>query len=287
MHIMKTAGFTTARHLANALPDASIWGLSPNDAVWFSRVYRYINPRPLARCSPAELASFSMFCGHFPFAARELMGERVEVATVVRKPVDRVVSFLKHCQREHPEHLDRPLEEIYEDEWFASRFTRNHVTKLFAMSTDEMLANAPIAGWRPSQLELLARYREDESSLTDADLGVVFRNLAPGGRARDMYELIGAPNTALVEVDDSRLADAIDRLQHVTVLGLYEQYAAFVGALNQRLATSMRSDVAVNVGAAGEASAALRRRIAADNQADIELYQAAVRTCAARGLGSG
>jgi hypothetical protein len=126
LHVMKSAGSTIGRQLANAFPPEEAWGFTPNDEDWFTRVNTYINPRLLASTPATERHRYSLVCGHFPFCVTELLEPSATTSLVLREPVDRVLSMLQHCQREHPEHRGLSLEAIYEDEWFAPRFFVNH-----------------------------------------------------------------------------------------------------------------------------------------------------------------
>jgi hypothetical protein len=83
---------------------------------------------------PERRASIRVFTGHFPFAVTEMMGIDFVRLTILRDPVERTVSYLKHCKRYHEGHRDLPLEEIYEDPFFYPCFIHNHQAKLFSMT---------------------------------------------------------------------------------------------------------------------------------------------------------
>jgi hypothetical protein len=59
--------------------------------------------------------------------------------TILRDPVARTVSFLKHCRRNHEQHRGLSLEEIYDDPWQFPTRIHNYQAKLFAMTTDDKL----------------------------------------------------------------------------------------------------------------------------------------------------
>ena len=58
---------------------------------------------------------------------------------MLRDPVDRTVSYLKHCKRWHAQHQDLSLDEIYDDYFHFKCFIENHQTKIFSMTTDDKL----------------------------------------------------------------------------------------------------------------------------------------------------
>ena len=58
---------------------------------------------------------------------------------MLRDPVDRTISYLKHCKRFHPQHRDLALEEIYEDGFVFPTLIRDHQVKIFAMTATDRL----------------------------------------------------------------------------------------------------------------------------------------------------
>lgn len=78
----------------------------------------------------------------------------------------------------------------------------------------------------------------------------------------------------IIEIDDRRLALAKENLEAIDVLGLTESYGDFLDQLRSRFGWTIEPDIATNVSTdSWEPSPALRRRIVADNQADIEFYE--------------
>ena len=77
-----------------------------------------------------------------------------------------------------------------------------------------------------------------------------------------------------IEVDDARLALARRNLEHVDVIGLTEHYSDFLETLRTRFGWQLSEQARLNAaGGPPEEPGALRRRIAADNAIDIELYE--------------
>jgi hypothetical protein len=282
LHIMKTAGFTTTRQLGNAFPPEAAWGFTPNDEDWFTRVNTYINPRLLANTPREDRARYSLFCGHFPFAVTELLEPDTVTITVVREPISRVISHLQHCQRTHVEHHGLRLDEIYEDPWFAPRFFHDHMVKMLAMPLQDALAHPEVDGWDKADMELLNRWRDDERLVSREDRRWLFRSLYENAPARIMYELMGAPNTGGVTVDDATTTRAVSNLERLDIVGVHDRYADFTAEVSSRLSIPMRADIAVNVGGEVHISNWLRRRIAEDNTADQALYEAAQRLAGQR-----
>jgi hypothetical protein len=78
--------------------------------------------------------------GHFPVCTIELLDADFTTLTVLREPVERTLSYLRHHRRLTPDDKDTPLEEIYEDPFRYHGLLHNHMVKMFGMSADEMTA---------------------------------------------------------------------------------------------------------------------------------------------------
>ena len=78
--------------------------------------------------------------GHFPIRTTELLGDPFITMTLLRDPVERTMSFLRHYRKLALEDGDRPLEAIYEDPIRFHGLIHNHMTKMFSLSPDEMMA---------------------------------------------------------------------------------------------------------------------------------------------------
>jgi len=76
-----------------------------------------------------------------------------------------------------------------------------------------------------------------------------------------------------IEVDDGRLALAQANLAEIDELGLLERYGEFAAGVSERFGWPSKPWTQRRVGGDGDASRALRRRIVADNAADIEFYE--------------
>jgi hypothetical protein len=282
VHIMKTAGATLATQMWTHFDVGRMYGYGATEIDFLTSTYLYVNPRPMAFLPRERIEGMQLFGGHFPYAAIELMGDDVRTITVLRDPVDRVLSFLKHAQRFHDEHRDLPLEQIYEDEWYFTRFLDNHEVKMLSMTSTEMLGHAPedgwaAQGWSPDEQALLARWRETPEAL-EPDERLRFHELAVDNlsTARGIYRLLGAPNTITVEIDDARLRRAIGTLRQIDVVGVLADYDAFMRRLSHRVGFELDSTVRRNASADDEpVPTTLRRRIADDLGPSLELYAAA------------
>lgn len=136
MHIMKTAGTSFARHIEpNFRPDEVY--PTPGGA---RRREQYWQVAELEALSAEQRSEIRIYHGHLPFVVRDMVGADVTL-TILREPVDRTVSHLRHCQRHFEQHRGKGLEEIYEDPWHHPTLFRDYQVKQFAFTP----ADAPKA----------------------------------------------------------------------------------------------------------------------------------------------
>jgi hypothetical protein len=76
--------------------------------------------------------------GHFPLCVTELLDCDFTTFTVLRDPVERTLSYLRHHRRTTPADRDKPLEQIYEEPGNFKHFIDNHMVKMLSMGADEM-----------------------------------------------------------------------------------------------------------------------------------------------------
>jgi hypothetical protein len=173
---------------------------------------------------PLRRDRIAVVAGHFPLRTTEMLGDPFTTMTLVREPVDRILSSLRHHRAYTPADRDRPLEELYEDPIRFHGMLHNHLVKMFSLSPDEI-------------------------RLGDGMMAHV-RAFTP-----------------------ARLDDAKQRLAGVDVLGLHDRVDEMCGVLTERFGWRLGEDVHANTTEPVEVSASFRRRIAADNADDAELYE--------------
>lgn len=240
---MKTAGTTLALDLhGDFAPEVVYPGAldrsSPDD------VEPYISVAHVLRAAAAR-PDLRLFTGHFAACVCDLMPTRPRTLTLLRDPVERTISVLKHFKSRFERYDSLTLEQIYDDEFVFEYFVHDHQTKMFSAT--------PADG-----IETFV------SRLTHAENVARHRGLAP------------VDATATFTVDAGRLAAARETLAAVEVVGITERYAGFVEDLRVRFGwwpSGAHADARANV-SAGEwpASSALRGRIAGDNRYDMDLY---------------
>lgn len=76
--------------------------------------------------------------GHFPLCTIDLLDADFTVFTVLRDPVDRTLSYLRHHRDTTPAHGEHSLEEIYEDPGNFKHFIHDHMVKMLSLRSEEM-----------------------------------------------------------------------------------------------------------------------------------------------------
>ena len=71
--------------------------------------------------------------GHFPLCTVELLDAPFRTFTVLREPVERTLSFLRHHREMTPEDADRSLEEIYDDP-VRFELLHDHMVKMLSLT---------------------------------------------------------------------------------------------------------------------------------------------------------
>ncbi len=259
VHVMKTGGtsfvFQLLRNFApdEVYPDTALDRRSPTDAE------PYASLTALEKLSPERRRAIRVYTGHFPLVARELMGPDVVTLTLLRDPVDRVVSVLKHFKRLWPCYHELSLDAVYDDELVFRHFVEHYQTRMFALT----------AAGRTRSFASAVEFDTLHGALAD-----------PAKRAAAL-----GPD-AVVPVDAAALARAKANLATVDVLGVNEEFDAFVAALREGYGwwpAGETYDPRANVSEEPwEASDALRARIERDNPLDRELYEHAIELIAAR-----
>jgi len=261
VHVMKTGGTTLALHMARQFEPAELYPNESLDRRHASDVGSYMSIDDLLGVSPERKLAIRAYTGHFPFMVRDELGIDLETFTLLRDPIERSISSLKHFKRLYERYRALSLDEIYEDAFVFRHFVHNHQTKVFAVTA----ADRPRAIASALTQEQLHAYLASDSSTPDPGEG-------------------GAPDT--ISIDDARLGLAKRRLAEIDVIGTSEQFAEFVEELRRRygwwpsgLTADARANVSEEPWAAGSA---LRARIADDNRFDLELYDYGRRLIAER-----
>lgn len=134
VHIMKTAGATFRQHLFANVGERSVY---PNALVDDDVETANYSIERLAALRDERRSDVRVYAGHFPWAAVGLIDPRPVTMTLLRDPVARTISYLRHCERLHDRHRGLALEAIYEDPFVFPCLIQNHQAKIFAMRRED------------------------------------------------------------------------------------------------------------------------------------------------------
>ncbi|MCU1354166.1 MAG: hypothetical protein JWM05_3375 [Acidimicrobiales bacterium] len=136
VHLQKTAGTALLHRLKRHFSEPAIYpdptdGKLPDSVL----VVDHLAERYRARGDEIEIVT-----GHFPLCATEVLGGGFTTLTVLRDPVERTLSFLRHHGALFPEYRGVPLEELYDDDIRFNGLIHNHMVKMFSLTPEEMIA---------------------------------------------------------------------------------------------------------------------------------------------------
>jgi serine O-acetyltransferase len=257
---MKTAGTSFAFQLRRQFDPSEVYpseGLDRRDG---TDMAAYVSISRLLRLSPERRDAIRVYTGHYPYIASQLLDLDLVTLTILRDPVDRTISVLKHMKRLSRRYKTYPLEEIYEDPFVFAHFVENHQTRMFSITRDDEpeAFGSGMSYWETAALLGFGPQREGVE-LVEID------------RARAI-----APAQASM-VDAARLEVAKKHLATVDVIGFSEQYTEFIEELRHRYGwwpDGLNTSARANESSEGwDVPAALRKRIAADNAYDVELFE--------------
>lgn len=138
VHLQKTAGTALFRRLRHAMGTDHVYPLpdeqgTPDVVLGVDRLLQRLqDPGPELR----------VITGHFPLCTVDLLDGEFATFTVLRDPVERVLSFLRHQREVEPRFADRSLEEIYLDPISTGPLVADHMVKMLGLTTAEMTNGA-------------------------------------------------------------------------------------------------------------------------------------------------
>ena len=150
VHLQKTAGTTLRQRLAAMVGESALYpSTADGDAVGLTFVVD-----ELLRRFEGRRDEIRIVFGHFPLCVAELLPGRFRTFTLLREPVERTLSYLRHHRETTPSDRQKSLEEIYEDPLRFDGMAHNHMTKMLSLTpaemTDGMLTSVPFT---PERLE--------------------------------------------------------------------------------------------------------------------------------------
>jgi hypothetical protein len=189
VHMQKTAGTSLRDRLRNHFGDAAIY---PNRTDGRDKRISVISVQHLLERWRARGDDIRVVAGHFPLCTTELIDAPFTTLTVLRPPVERTLSYLRHQRKLNRADSEKSLDEIYEDPFRFNGLIRNHMTRMLSMTTDELVAADSVLNDVADTSERLERAKDALAALDLFGLQPQFEALCTELHARYGLEL-GAP----------------------------------------------------------------------------------------------
>ncbi len=138
VHLQKTGGTTLIHRLPRRFRLHEIYPDASDGAIETAVIsVDHLRDRWRARGHEIRIVT-----GHFPLCTAELLGARCRTMTVLREPVERTLSYLRHHRQATPADRSKSLEEIYDDPFRFDGLIHNHMVKMLSLTVDTMTDGA-------------------------------------------------------------------------------------------------------------------------------------------------
>jgi len=134
VHVQKAAGTSLVFRLRRHFGRPAIYPMEADKG----DVAAVISVDHLLECWRSHRNEIRVVTGHFPLCTAGLLDADFTTLTVVRDPVERTLSYLRHHREVTPEDRDVALERIYDDPLRFDGLVHNHMVKMFSLTCEEM-----------------------------------------------------------------------------------------------------------------------------------------------------
>ncbi len=135
VHLQKTAGTTLRDRFRATFDDLAIY---PNTTDGRDKRISVISLSHLLERWKARRDEIRLVAGHFPLSTVQLLDAKFVTVSVLRPPVERTLSYLRHQKKLNADDRERSLEQIYDDPFRFNGLVRNHMVRMFSLAADEM-----------------------------------------------------------------------------------------------------------------------------------------------------
>ncbi|MGH9238271.1 MAG: hypothetical protein ACRD3G_09555 [Vicinamibacterales bacterium] len=133
-HLQKTGGTSLLLRLRRFFGARHVYPTRA-DGDRFARVFSV----PLLQQRWQERGSqIRLVTGHFPLCTQDLLGGGFRTFTILREPVTRTLSYLRHCQVLIPADRGKSLEALYAEQPRFEALVHNHMVKMLSLTPEEM-----------------------------------------------------------------------------------------------------------------------------------------------------
>lgn len=138
VHLQKTAGTTLFRRLKQQFGPDAVYPMPQ----YQGNVEATLDVNLLVERFAKHRDEVRVVTGHFPLCTTELLDADFATFTLLREPVERTLSFLRHQREVAPEFGEATLEEIYAQPLMRDGLVRNHMVRMLSLTVDEMTDGA-------------------------------------------------------------------------------------------------------------------------------------------------
>jgi hypothetical protein len=136
VHMQKTGGISLYMRMQRQFGEQAVYpSVSDGDAV---AVAPQLMTQVLLDRWARRADQIRVVTGHFPLCTIDLLDADFTVFTVLRDPVERTLSYLRHHRDTTPADRDLSLEQIYEEPGRFKHFIDNHMVKMLSLRSVEM-----------------------------------------------------------------------------------------------------------------------------------------------------
>ncbi len=138
VHLQKTAGTTLFRRLKTHFGAEAVYPMPR----YQGDVAATLDVDLLVSRFAEHRDQIKLVTGHFPLCTTELLDADFMTFTLLREPVERTLSFLRHQRQVDAAYADAPLEDIYAQPLLRDGLVRNHMVRMLSLTTAEMTEGA-------------------------------------------------------------------------------------------------------------------------------------------------
>jgi hypothetical protein len=222
VHLQKTAGTTLRDRFRSSFPETAIY---PNASDGRDKRISVISVSHLCRRWSERRDEIRVVAGHFPLSTISLLDADFVTLSVVRPPVERTLSYLRHQKKINPDDRHRSLEAIYDDPFRFNGLIRNHMVRMFSITTAEMESGDGVLSDVPDTTDRLDHAKDALERLDDFGLQPHFEEFWE--RFASAYGLVvGEPLRSNATEPEDAPARLIERIQTDNALDVaFYEYA--------------------------------------------------------------
>jgi len=162
VHLQKSGGTSLRDRFRSTFGDHAIY---PNASDGRDKRHSVISVSHLLDRWAARRHEVRVVAGHFPLATVGLLDAHFVTVSVLRPPVERTLSYLRHQRKVNRADRAQTLEEIYDDPFRFHGLIRNHMVRMFSIAADEMQRGDGVLTDTPDTLDRLERAKDSLASL--------------------------------------------------------------------------------------------------------------------------